>query len=124
MRQLVALFLSLDMLAIFGQTPADSTESPANKRIELAKQELQKVMELVEAGALPRVRLEQAEQDVADAEDDATLERTLYGDLPVKDVSDKLIDEMVAAAQRRVERQQVRLDQARKLVADGVAAQS
>jgi hypothetical protein len=124
MRQLLGLFLSLGALACFAQTPADTSETTANKRLDLAKQELAKVSNLVQAGALPRIRLEQAGQDVADAQDDVILERTLYGDINVKDVTDQVIDEMVAAAQRRVERQQLRVEQARKLVADGIAAQA
>lgn len=124
MRQLVTLILSLGALACFAQTPANPPQTTANKRLELAKQEQEKVASLVQAGALPRIRLEQSELDVADAQDDVILERTLYGDLPVKDASDLVLDEMVAAAQRRVERQIVRVNQARKLVADGIASQS
>lgn len=124
MRQLLGVFLSLGALAIFGQTPADSPETTANKRIELAKLEFQKVTELVQTGALPRLRLEQAEQNLADAQDEAILERTLYGELPLQDANDQRIDDMVAAAQRRVERQQSRVDQIRKLIADGIAPQS
>ena len=116
--------MSLGALACFAQTPADPPQTTANKRLELAKEEQKKVAALVEAGALPRLRLDQSELDVADAQDDVILERTLYGDLPAKDASDLVIDEMVAAAQRRVERQIVRVNQARKLVADGIAAQS
>lgn len=124
MRQLSFILLCLGALAAFGQTPADSPEAAANKRVDLAKQELSKITGLVQDGALPRIREEQAELDVADAQDDAILARTLYGEMPLKDVTDKLLEEMVAAAQRRVERQQVRVDLAKKLVADGVTAQS
>jgi len=124
MRQLSFILLCFGALAAFGQTPADTPEASANKRVELAKLELDKVTALVQDGALPRNRQEQAELDVADAQDDAILAHTLYGEMPLKDVTDKLLEEMVAAAQRRVERQQVRVDLARKLVADGVAAQS
>jgi len=95
MRQLSFLLLCLGALAAFGQTPADSTEIAANKRIELAKQELDKVANLVQAGALPRIRQEQAELDVADAQDDAILAHTLYGEMPVKEVTDKLIADAV-----------------------------
>jgi hypothetical protein len=67
--------------------------------------------------------LEEAQRNVEDAQDDAILERTLYGNLQAN-AGEQVMDEMVAAAQRRVERQQVQVEQARKLVADGIAAMS
>ena len=124
MRQFFALFLCAGALAIAAETLTETPEATANKRLELAKQQVDRVKSLVDSGALPRVRLDQAELDVADAEDDVILAKTLYGDMPVGEVNEKLTDDMVAAAQRRVERQQQRVDQARKLVADGVAAES
>jgi hypothetical protein len=127
MRQLLGAFLSLGALGAFGQTPADPPQSASqtivNKRIQLAQDELQRITQLVEMGALPKLRLEQAEQDLADVQDDAILERTLYGELPVEDLNDKLVDEMVSAAQRRVERQQARVDAVQKLVDQGITAQ-
>lgn len=124
MRQFLAAFLSLGGLAAFGQTAPNTPESPANRGIALAQLEVQRIAALVQAEALPRVRLDQAKQDLADAEDNATLERTLYGELPAQDADDKLIDDMVSAAQRRVERQQARVDAVKKLVDLGVAPQS
>lgn len=120
MRQFVALFLSVGVLAIFGQTPADSPETIANKEIELANRDLQRVTELVQTGALPRARLEDAQQNLEDANDEAILERTLYGDMQVDKVSDQMMDDMIAAAQRRLARQQNKLEQARKLVTSGI----
>ncbi|HME09482.1 MAG TPA: hypothetical protein VKG25_20650 [Bryobacteraceae bacterium] len=96
----------------------------AEKKIELARQNLQRIADLVKAGALPRVRLEEAELDMTDVEDDAILARTLYGDLPIQNLSEKMGEDMVAAAQRRVERQQNRMMLAQKMVADGVTAAS
>ena len=124
MRQLLVVVLSLGSLAAFGETVADSPQAIVNKRIQLAQDEIQKIAQLVQAGALPKLRLEQAEQDLADVQDDAILERTLYGELPVEDLTDKLIEDMVAAAQRRVERQQARLDAMKKLVDEGITALS
>jgi hypothetical protein len=125
MRQLIALILSIGALAAFGQTPAvESSQTIVNKRIQLAQEELQKITTLVAAGALPKLRLQQAEQDLADVQDDAVLARTLYGELPVEDLTEQVIDEMVAAAQRRVERQQARLDAVKKLVDEGITAKS
>jgi len=123
MRQLLVVFLSLGALAAGAETiPADSPQSIANKRIELAQDELKKMTELVQIGALPKLRLEQAQQDLADVQDDAILARTLYGELPVEDLTDQLIADMVAAAQRRVERQQARVEAAQKLVDEGITA--
>jgi len=121
MRQFVALFLSVGALAIFGQSPANTPETIVNKQIDLANQELQRVIGLVQMGALPSVRLEEAQQNLEDAKDEAILERTLYGDLQVDKVNDQLMDEMVAAAQRRLERQQNKIEQAKKLVVSGIA---
>jgi hypothetical protein len=124
---LLGAFLSLGALAVFGQTPADSSETASqtivNKRLQLAQEQVQKMAQLVELGALPKLRLEQAELELADVQDDAILARTLYGELPTEDLNDKFIDEMVSAAQRRVERQQVRVDAAKKLVDEGITAQ-
>jgi hypothetical protein len=122
MRQFPFVFLCLGAFACFGQAPPGSPEALANKRIELANRDLQRVTELVQADALPRIRLEQAKLDVADAEDDAILARNLFGDWTANDLNDQLSDEMVAAAQRRVDRQQARIDQARMLVDKGFAA--
>jgi len=124
MRQFVALFLSVGALAVFGQTQPDSSETIANKSIELAKEELARIDQLVQLGALPRVRLEEAQRNLEDAQDEAILDRTLFGDLQVANITDQVMDEMVAAAQRRVERQQTKLQQAQKLVSDGIAPQS
>src|SRR5271166_1748164 len=132
MRQLCSFLLLLVGFTAAAQT-ADNTSDTAPsaagdiiaaKKIELAKQSLQRIMDLVKAGALPRVRLEEAEIDMTDAEDDAILARTLYGDLPIQNLSEKMGDDMVAAAQRRVDRQVARMMLAQKMVADGVTAAS
>lgn len=76
---------------------------------------------LVEMGAEPRARLDQARQDLADAQDDAILERGLEGSVSSKDTAGQE-DELVAAAQRRIDRQKTRVDEARKLMATGLVA--
>jgi hypothetical protein len=124
MRYFWAIFFSIGALTVFAQTPLKQTQPAESKQVELAKQELQRIATLVEAGALPRVRLEQAQRDVADAEDDAILEKTLYGDFPAQNLNEQMADDMVAAAMRRVDRQKARYDQAKKLVDDGISAQS
>jgi hypothetical protein len=135
MRQLLTFVLSLGTLVLppslaaqpgagaSADTPS-AAEIRAQKGVELAQLEVQRIKNLVDAGALPRIRVEQAEADLADAQDEAILERTLYGPFPAKGTGGETSAEMIAAAQRRVDRQQARLDRAREIVAAGVAAQS
>ena len=113
MRQLSVYFFALAPWRFRRSGHLGSETTCKQKALQLAQQDLEGSATLVR-GALPRIRLEQAQLDVADAQDDAILARTLYGDLPAKDVTEQWIDEMVAAAQRRVERQQERVDQARE----------
>lgn len=85
--------------------------------IARAKSDIEKLRTLVAAGAAPRKQLEQAELKMADAEDEAFLRRTLYG----QDLTAEQADEMIAAAQRRVDRRRDALEAAKKLVAAKVA---
>ena len=124
MRQLPTLLLSFGALIFFAGIPAQPAETPANRGIELAQQELARVMDLVEVGALPRIRIQQAEAKLEDAQDEVILAHDLYGDLPEQGATEAASAEMIAAAQRRLDRQQTRLDEARKMVEAGVAAQS
>lgn len=137
MRYFCALILSLSSVIVWAETkPSESPASSApsanpqatllllqSKQIDLAKAEIERVTELVNAGALPRIRLDEANEKLADAQDDAILARTLYGELPTGALSQEMADEMVAAAQRRMERQIAKLAKMQKLVNDGIIAQ-
>ena len=124
MRQTAVVWLCFISVALFAQTPQAALEANANKRIELARKDLERVRELVRMGALARVKLTEAEQNLGDAQDDAILARTLYSDLPAKDWTEQMAEEGVAAAARRVQRQQERVEQTRQLVDQGFVAQS
>ncbi len=106
------------------QGAADAAIAPVNKGIELAERQLTRVQSLVEVGALPRNRLQQAEADVRDAQDEVILAHALYGDLPDQGTTADASAEMIAAAERRLGRQQARIEEARKMVAAGVTALS
>ena len=104
--------------ALWAQTtPLDGLSE--NGDIGKTRAAIGKLRELVEAGAAPRAELERAEEALADAEDFACLRRTLYGDL-----TEAQIDEMLAAAGRRLERRKDALERARKLVDSGVAGEA
>ncbi|PWU06402.1 MAG: hypothetical protein C5B51_12485 [Terriglobia bacterium] len=74
----------------------------------------------MEAGAAPRAQLAQIEEEIADAQDAASLRKTLYG----PDLTDAQSEEMLAAADRRYERRKAAFDKTRELVAAGVATES
>ena len=110
MRHSVGL-LFVCVCALFAQ----STD-PAVSR---AQAELERIQALVDAGAAPRTQLERAERAMMDARDQALLRRTLYGE----DLTEDLLGEMIAAAERRLERRKEELANAQRLVAEGVASQ-
>ncbi|MDQ2949708.1 MAG: hypothetical protein M3Y27_27850 [Acidobacteriota bacterium] len=137
MRQSVRVYLSIialwcGMLSVrnltaastTGPNPPSSSELLQSKEIQSAKMEIERVTELVTAGALPRVRLDEAEAKLSDAQDDVILARMLYGEMPVQNLSEQMADDMVAAAQRRVERQIAKLQKAQQLVIDGITAKT
>ncbi len=111
MRYFSGLILLVCAHAVCAQT-GDGPE------VAQAQADIQKLRALVEAGALPRVRLEKAEDALADARDAAILRKTVYG----QDLTVEQADEMIAAADRRFERRKKAFDEARKLVEAGVAA--
>lgn len=109
-------FAGLILLLCAALVRAQSGDDP---EVAAASAELTRVHALVDAGALPRTRLAQAEDAVADAQDAAFLRRTAYG----QDLTVDQAGEMAAAASRRLERRQKALDKAQRLVAARVAAE-
>lgn len=87
-----------------------------------ARHDVDRIKSLVDMGALPKKRLEQAETGLADAEDEAILVRTLYGSSRIEDLSLEDSKRMVEAAERRVVRQQALVDDRTKLVEEGILA--
>jgi multidrug resistance efflux pump len=96
--------------------PVVSAESPAMRR---ALEEVERLRKLVDAGAAPRLKLEEAERALAAARDEEVLERTLYGAVGVEELTEEQSAEMVAAARRALERQTRRLEDSKRLVEEG-----
>jgi hypothetical protein len=91
------------------------TEDPEVVRAQAG---IDRLRSLVESGVVPRAQLEKAETAVADARDAALLRKTLYG----TELTEAQADEMLTAAQRRVDRRQAAYDEGKKLVQNGVAS--
>lgn len=83
-----------------------------------ARLEVDKIRIMVENGTLPRIKLEKAEQDFLDKQDEALITRALYG----KDITSEQATETVAAAQRRLERRKKTAEEEEKLLSGGVIA--
>ncbi len=83
--------------------------------VERAQAEVEKIKALVDAGAVPRLRLEEAEKALADAHDAAYLRRTLYG----QDLTEDETGAMLAAAERRLNRRKAEVARAEMTVEAG-----
>ena len=91
---------------------------------ELKRMEVERLRAMSESGSIPRARLKQAQAELADAQDNSILRRTLYGSLRIEDFTKEQSELMVAAAQRLVERQQERYERTKNLVAEGIVARA
>lgn len=96
----------------------------ADSQLQRERSELERVRELVGNGTLPRAKLKEAEEKVADAEDQDTLAKTLYGDTPVEEMTVEAAAFMKAAAERRIARQQKVVDDRRTFLESGVIART
>ena len=119
---LLKVFISgifLCLLADSGQA-AQVTVDPNDSVIVRARANLENVERLVISGVLPRLRLDQAKENLADAQDIAVLHQTLYG----KELTVDQADEMISAAQRRVARKHHSLDDMQKLLNQGIISKA
>jgi hypothetical protein len=109
-------FLSGLILLVCATCVSAQTGDPPE--VMRAKAGIERLRSLVDAGVVPPVQLARAEAALADAEDEALLRRTVYGN----ELTDEQIDEMLAAAGRRVDRRTQALEEGRKLVDSGAAS--
>jgi hypothetical protein len=111
MRNFPALVTLVCASCVFAQ----STEDPEVAR---ARAGIERLRSMVESGVIPRAQLEKAEGAIADAQDAALLRKTLYG----SELTEDQAGEMLAAAQRRVDRRRATYEDGKKLVDNGVAS--
>lgn len=124
---LISAFL-LSSLPAAGQTAAEPAGTAAASAVvdlaEIKRMEVERLRSMAAAGAIPRARLEQAQAELADAEDNMILRRTLYGTVRVEDFTREQADDMVAAAQRLLHREEERYARTLVLVQQGVVARA
>jgi hypothetical protein len=97
-----------------------SVKAGESQGVVAARQEMERVQQLVSSGALPVAKIADAQLNLDDAMDEAVLERTLYGHIEESD--EQQASEMLAAAQRRVDRQQDKVNKINELVAKDLAS--
>jgi hypothetical protein len=101
-----------------------SAQTPSMADLDKARLEISRLEELYKQGAVAKNRLDQAKALLEDSSDDAILRKTLFGDLKIEDLKPEQIEEMLAAARRRVERMQPRIEAKQRLVDEGVLART
>jgi len=114
------LFCGLHAAADSLSVPNRVVPTPDDASVRRAKAELNNIENLVSTGILPRARLQDAQNKLADAEDEQAI-RTALGkqDFSVEDA-----DAMVLLTVRRVDRRQHAVDQGHRLLAMGIVAKS
>ena len=86
--------------------------------------EMERLRELVAAGAAPRAALERAQEDAGDLYDETVLRRTLYGMITPGTIDERDTAAMIAAAERRLARKQALLERVQRLADEGLVARS
>lgn len=79
---------------------------------------------MVAQGTLPKTALDQAEARLADAEDEQTLADTLYSAMRLQEMNGAQATAMIAAAERRVQREEQLLEARQKLLDMGIISQA
>ncbi len=67
--------------------PAAGYSALSDTLVERARSEVARIKALVDDGTLPKTRLEEAQVALADAEDEAILAQTLYGQTRIQDMT-------------------------------------
>src|SRR5580693_3379091 len=98
---------------------ADS--SLLNQSVKDARQQMERVREEVASGLVAPTKMAEAQTALDDAMDGEVLDQTLYGHVEIQDLTEAQSNQMMGAAQRRVDRAQAEVDRGRALIAEGVA---
>ncbi|MCL4854333.1 MAG: hypothetical protein KJZ78_23480, partial [Bryobacteraceae bacterium] len=108
---------AVGLLCLYGTLYAQSARIPS---LSSDRQDAQRVRELVDAGALPRLTLQEIEESEADARDREVLDLTLYGKVGVEGLSEEQAEQMLKAARRQLDRRAEKLRRTKELAAEGV----
>jgi len=105
------------VLAALACIPAALPGATDSPEVERARQEVEHVRELVQAGVLPAAKLAEAEKKLAETQDEDVLTRALA--LTTEELTPQQAAETIAAAQRITDRRKADLDRAKALMESG-----
>jgi hypothetical protein len=121
---LTALFIAAlsaqDIPPETGAAPVDLRVDENDPGVVRARQDLEQITKLYQAGAIPLVRWRKAQDSVQDAMDMSLLKKSLYS----ADLLPEQVDQMIYVAQRMVLRRQRALADTQELVSAGVLSRS
>jgi hypothetical protein len=108
--------------SLSAQAPVDLRAELAARRIEFASKQVERIKALVDTGVEARIRLDAAERDLEDTKDKVILE----GAVPplLSSANGPSDDAILAAAQRRLDRQNAWTEKIRVLMESGMAPPS
>lgn len=120
---LVATVLSAQA-ARGSELPLSASAELSTELVDRARGDVARIQALVGEGSLPQSSLDEAEARLADVKDEAVLKETLYSSTKLADLSADQQDQMLAAAQRRLDRQTGIVNERQKLMEMGVIAKA
>jgi hypothetical protein len=104
-------------LVTFGLLACTCLWSADSQQLVTAREKVNKLQILVQAGAAAPAQLAQAQEELADAEDDALVTAGFRNG----DLTEEEADAVAAAANRRLERRERAYERTKKLVDEGIA---
>lgn len=109
------------------ETPLSASSELSNESVDRARSAVARIQNLVGAGTLPQSSLDEAQARLADINDEATLKETLYSSRSTTQQEDLTSDQrsqMLAAAQRRLDRQASLVCERQRLLDLGIISRS
>lgn len=104
---------------LYAQAPVDPKAELAARRIEYARQQVERIKAQVDSGAEARIRLDAAERNLEDIKDQIILEGAISS--PSSDAAGPSDEDAVAAAERRLDREKTWIARMRELNENGIA---
>ena len=106
------------------ETPLTASGELSNESVDRARIDVARIQTLVGAGNLPKSSLDEAQARLADITDEATLKETLFSSTKLADLTADQQTQMVAAAQRRFDRQSATVCERQRLLEMGIISKA